>query len=258
MKTIKHIGASIACITAGFVASATSAQAFSFATNLDRVDPTGKGNMMLQSVTINGDTFSNFAVVQSVAVRQNDIWAGGNTGAASSDRGDNATGIVEERGTAAGLATSLGNLNMNNIVDGEDGGSFQLKLNFNQALSRLFVWERGMNSRLAVQGLDSSGQLIGKEIILGQGAWAWQSAAYAIDTTEIGGQQSVGSQGITLADLGLSDSISSIQVRAQNGFNGPDFKVIGGAEAVPEPTTMAGIALASGGLAAARRRMKKA
>ncbi len=259
MKNVKQFATSLICGTVSLVAWSASAQAFSFTTQLDNVDPTGKGNMMLQSVNINGQSTSNFSVVNAVFIQQNDQWTGGNTGAASSDRGDNATGVVAEKATAASLAASLGNLNLNNIVDGEDSGTFKLKLNFDQAISQLFVWERGMNSRLAIQGLDSLGQLIGNEIILGQGAWAWQSAGYKIDTTEISGAQNVGSQGITLADLGLSGSISSLQVRSESGFNGPDFKVVGGAaEAVPEPTTMAGLALAGGGLAAARRRLKQA
>ncbi len=193
--------------------------------------------------------------MKSAQIVHNDVWSGGNTGAASSDRGDNASGQKQELATDASIAASLGNRNLNNIIDTEDKGSFKINLFFEQAVSHLFFWERGMNSDLSVQALDASGNLIGSLLRISRNTW--QSSGYSINTTEIGSAQRVGSWGLTLSDLGVSGAIAGIQVSADASHNGPDFKVVGSAAAVPEPATMAGLALASAGFAAARRRKKQ-
>jgi len=254
---LKHLLASIGILTAGFMVSTSSAQAFSFTTNLAPGSAAPRGDIFLDSVKLNdGSVIKNFSTVQRANILQNDSYTGGNTGAASSDRGDNASGVKAELATNTSVAASLGNLNLNNIIDGEDQGSFKINLSFEKAVSNLFFWERGMNSKLGVQAIDAAGNLIGRFMELNSSTW--QYAGYNIDTTEIGGEQRVGSLGVSLADLGVAGPISGIQVSANASYNGPDFKVIGGsAEAVPEPTTMAGLALGGAGLAAARRRKMK-
>jgi hypothetical protein len=258
---LKYVVATISLLATGMMASGSPAQAFSFSTNFSgttdsggNLDPTR--NIMLNSVTLSdGRTISNFALVQSANIISNDTWTGGDTGAASSDRGDNASGIQQEAATNSSIVASLGNLNLNNIIDVEDTGSFKINLSFGQAVSSLFFWERGMNSDLTIQALDQAGNLIGNLFRIDRNTW--QNAGFAIDTTEISGAQQVGSRGISVGDLGLTGPIFGIQVSADASHNGPDFKVMGSAEAVPEPTTMAGLALAGAGLAAARRRRSK-
>lgn len=187
-----------------------------------------------------------------------------NTGAASTDKGDKATspllngsplnpsGVKDP--TGAEMAAYLGNNNLNNIIDTEDSGKFTLNVWFTKAVASILLWERGMNSRISVQAINSTGQVIGNLLKLDSSTW--QYAGYDIDTTEIGGAQKVGSIGISLADLGLTDAIAGIQLSTDGskGDNGPDFKVAGEAASVPEPLTMGGLALGVSGMIAARRR----
>lgn len=250
---LKQVVTATSVVATGLLVSSTPAHAFSFSTNFSGSDPTK--DITLNSVSYGGKTVQDFALVKSAQILKNDEYTGGNTGAASSDRGDNASGVKLEKATNESVVASLGNRNLNNIIDGEDSGSFKMNLFFEKAVSNLFFWERGMNSDLSVQALDASGNLIGNLFKINRNTW--QSAGYSIDTTEIGGAQNVGSWGLNARDLGVGGSIFGLQVSADASFNGPDFKVAGEAAAAPEPTTMAGIALAGAGFAAARRRKKQ-
>lgn len=252
---LKHLLASFGVLTASLTLSGAPAQAFSFTTNLAPGSTSPKGDIFLQSVTIGNETVSNFSLVKTANILANDLWNGGNTGAASSDRGDNATGVKTEKATNESVVASLGNKNLNNIIDTEDSGSFKMNLTFESAVNNLLFWERGMNSSIGVQAIDSAGNLIGNYLKLD--SRTWQYAGFNIDTTEIGDAQRVGSLGVSLADLGVSGPIAGIQLRSESSFNGPDFKVVGTSAAVPEPTTMAGLAIAGAGMAAARRRLAK-
>ncbi len=250
---LKQIVTAASVISAGLLISGAPANAFSFGTNFTGTD--AKGNITLNSVNFAGQTVSDFALVNRAEIVQNDTWTGGNTGAASSERGDNASGVNLEAATNSSVVGSLGNKNLNNIIDGEDTGSFKMNVFFDGAVSSLFFWERGMNSDLSVQAIDLSGNVIGNLFKITRDTW--QSAGYSIDTTEISGAQRVGSWGLSTQDLGIVGSIFGVQISADASHNGPDFKVAGSSAAVPEPTTMAGLALAGAGFAAARRRKKQ-
>lgn len=254
IMNLKQIVTTAGVIATGLFISGAPAHAFSFSTN--STGDNAKGDITLNSVTMEGGkTVNNFALVKSAQVIKNDEWTGGNSGAASSERGDDASGVTLEKVTDESAAASLGNKNLNNIIDGEDAGSFKMNLFFEQAVSNLFFWERGMNSDLSVQALDASGNLIGSLFKITRDTWT--SAGFGIDTTEISGTQQVGSWGLSTKDLGVVGSVFGLQVSADASHNGPDFKVVGEAAAVPEPTTMAGLALAGAGFAAARRRKKQ-
>ncbi len=244
-------------IMAGSMGFASSAQAFSFTTNYtaDLLGPDApKGNIWLNSVTYGDTTVSNFGLVNRANILENDLWTGGNSGAASADRGDSAYGLVQELLTDQGAAMALGNTNLNNIIDGEDSGTFSMNVWFDKAVDNLFFWERGRNSKMEIQAVDKLGKSIGNLLTIDSSKWNY--AGFDIDTMEIGGAQKVGSLGVSLADLGLSSAIAGVRVSANGAsFNGPDWKVVGSAASVPEPGMVMGLgAIASGLLVSSRRK----
>lgn len=268
--------------TVSMIVCQSPAKAFNFTTNLTTSGvPDAKGDILLKSVTYGGKTTSDFAFVTAVNIINNTPIKSGldpqnstsnpedktktndNSGAASTDKGDSASSpivngkAVEVSGiknpTGADMAAYLGNNNLNNIIDTEDGGNFKLNLSFGKAVKNLLFWERGMNSTIRVQALDATGKLIGN--LLNLNSKSWGRAGYSINTQEIDNTQPVGAWGVSLADLGVNSPVSAIQVSSfgSQGDKGPDFKVIG-AEPVPEPLTMTGLALGVSGMIAARRR----
>lgn len=233
---------------------AGSANAFSFTTNFTGNNP--KEDIWLDSVTIGDRVISNFALVNSANIVYNDPYTGGNTGAASAERGDKASGINVEDPTNGDVVQALGNLNLNNIIDGEDKGKFIIDVTFNGLVDNLLFWERGQNSKLGVQALDAFGNLVGNFLLLDSKTWNY--AGFSIDTTEISSAQKVGSLGVSLTDLGVSGPIQSIRLTSEKSYNGPDFKVVGTAAAVPEPTTVLGLGLVAGLGFVSRRRRERA
>ncbi len=69
---------------------ANSAQAASFTSNVSqKTDPTK--DIFLKSIEQNGTTIDKFSFVEKVGKFSNDEYTGGNSGAASTDKGDNAS-----------------------------------------------------------------------------------------------------------------------------------------------------------------------
>jgi hypothetical protein len=276
----------IACGTILSISAAAQAASFSVGVS-QKTDP--KADIWLQSITQNGVTFNQFNLINEAKgnILFNDTinltgktgetadptksGFKNNTGAASTDRGDNASkpNGLKESGindpTMAEIATYLGNTNLNNIIDTEDKGSFEMNLFFtyllqedNKGLDNIFLFERGMNSDLAIQGVDAKGNLIGNSLFLNRRSQT--NLDYRIDTTEIGSAQTVGGWGISLEQLGIT-SAAGIRIRAESSFNGPDFKMIARLndnpvlrETVPEPATLLGLGLVAGSFVASRRR----
>ncbi|MBD2536254.1 PEP-CTERM sorting domain-containing protein [Nostoc flagelliforme FACHB-838] len=119
----------------------------------------------------------------------------------------------------------------------------------NTGLDNLFFWERGRNSDLGVQAVDTSGNLIGNFLKLDRKNQA--NAGYSIDTLEISNAQQVGSWGVSLKELGVT-SLAGIRLTANGSYNGPDFKVAA-RQSVPEPATILGLGVVAG-LGLLRRR----
>lgn len=251
-----HISAWVSVLAGGILASsAVSAQAatftqFDFDTNRTGSNP--KGNILLNSVTFGNSTVSDFALVTGIDQFNNEQWTGGNSGAASSDRGDNATGVKAEAPTGDQVVASLGNLNLNNIIDTEDNGAFSMELRLGRSVNHFFFWERGMNSRLMVEALDENGAVLASTVLNSSNA---QYAGFDINTTEISENQPVGAMGLRLD--GRTDRLRLISYDrgALGNFNGPDFKVVGAQ--VPEPASLAGLGLVAGAIATLRRRSAK-
>lgn len=264
MKTINYT-LGLVGLVAGSLAFTNSAAAFNFTTNFT-TNPSLTGNqrwqgdIYLDSVQYGSTIVNQFALVNRVNILSNDLWTGGNTGAASADKGDLATvGLSQERLTADGAVAALGNRYLSSIIDTEDSGSFAMNLFFDKAVDNLYFFERGRNSKLDVQALDASGNLIGNLLALdsGKNAPDWQDAGYQLNTLEIGEFQTVGSRGVSVADLGVTGPISGIRVFSRgSAYQGPDFKVVGSVASVPEPGTIVGLGVVTAGFMASRRRHK--
>jgi hypothetical protein len=241
-------------LTVGAVFSSTSVQAFTpfnFTTQYSQsgssFDPTQ--DIRLDSVTIGSQVVTDFTYVTGATGNSNP----NGLGPFSSDHGDNTVadsllpqGPVNETPSPSDIVASLGNRNLNSIIDGEDDGDSSLNLFFSQPTNRLFFFERGDgpnghgNSDLMVDLINASGTSLGFSYLITRDLW--QSAGYSIDTTEIGGPQNVGSHGLSYNGL-----IAGIRVSSKSSYNGPDFKVVGSYEqrSVPAPSLLLGL----GGLA---------
>lgn len=219
-----------------------------------------KGDILLKSVTIGDEIIEEFSFVVGAEISYNDSFEGGDSGAASADKGDEATtGVAQENLTeteedAAVVVENLGNNNLNNIIDTEDDGAFTIDLQFGKSIDNLLIWERGKNSDLGIVALDAAGNEIGEKLVITSDLWL--DAGFAIDTTEIDEAQEVGSLGISiLDDLGVeSGAVDSIRFFSESGFNGPDWKFVGtDAERVPEPAFILGFTLVGGAIAWQKR-----
>ncbi|MEM9768372.1 MAG: exosortase-dependent surface protein XDP2 [Cyanobacteria bacterium P01_D01_bin.71] len=214
------------------------------------------GDILLESVTIGEDIIEDFSFVTSATIVNNDAFSGGNSGAASADTGDNATGGVrQEDAEAEDVVANLATNNLNHIVDTEDTGSFEIDLNFGKSLDNLLIWERGMNSDLGIQAVDAAGNLIGNRLVVTRDMW--YDAGFAIDTSEIDGAQDVGAIGINIfSDLGIENgAVETIRFFSESSFNGPDWKFVGtdAARDVPEPALLMSLGLFGGALALQKR-----
>ena len=258
------IGVAVCTLTAAMQAPAN---AFNFKTNYSSDvsgDARWTNNIWLDSVEftdeITGELkiISDFTLVNQVDNVTNDLWTGGNSGAASVDLGDDATidlgdGNVLTQGIedpdSDELSAVLSNKNLNNIVDTEDVGDFAMDLYFHQAVDNLFVWERGMNSKMDLQAIDGEGNTIGSLFALSN-ASTWDNAGYKLTTQEIGGTQTVGSLGVSMNDLGVEAPIAGVRVFSRGkDYNGPDWKILGSVaetqpdspQDVPEPSAILGL-----------------
>lgn len=258
---IKSAFISISLLVGAVVSGADSAKAANFTSNISYTDT--KSDITLNSITQNGKTFNNFSLVNRAIINYNTPRTNDpNSGAASTDRGDNVftPQIPEETPDNVAIAAFLGTNNLNNIIDTEDVGAFNIDVFFDNeirqdgsGLDSLFFWERGMNSRLGIQALDASGNVIGNYKTISETRNNY--AGFQIDTSEIWSAQNVGSWGVSLDTLGVT-KLSGLRLTADSTFNGPDFKVIARSSAkVPEPTTILGLG-AVAGMALLSRRQK--
>jgi hypothetical protein len=251
----------LSLIAATLTLATAPAQAFTGFTFETTFTPTAynaQEDIMLKSVSINptGETVSHFDLVTRALIQVNNRNTGSQQGPGSSDRGDLATGQMPlEQATNASVVGSLGNLNLNNIIDTEDNlGPSSIDVFFSKGVKRFFFFERGANSDLKVDALDKDGNIVSTTVItraMFRGAQDANLTGYGIDTTEINGEQEVGSYG-----LELGYKVAGLRLSSDNGMNGPDYKVV--AAKVPEPATIAALGTVAGLAVLARRKKNQA
>lgn len=276
-------------ISAGLVLStvlgvSSNAQAADFTIDFTPKPADPKGDITLTSITQNGITLfpdTNLLTVQTAKIVENTPKTLSiNSGAASTDAGDNATKPFPTRedlqaGNAqheTEIAAYLGNYNLNNIVDTEDRNSaFKIDVKFNaligsdnRGLDSFFLFERGKNSDIAVQAIDKDGNLVGDIFKVTRNLWKNPAPNYAIDTTEVTNRQAVGWYGVSFGNLNLSSTtvLSGLRLIAEKDFNGPDFKVFAqtgnpNPNDIPEPATILGLGSVAALAFVRRRQMKK-
>jgi hypothetical protein len=259
MRSLKAVLVSVGLVSTAIViapqAQAATLSGFTFGTTVDNTtNPTQDVN--LQSVTIGSLTVNSFETVQTANIRQQLMTkTTPEQGPASSERGDgvlDATCPAVDAGiTNNDVVASLGNLNLNCIIDTENGvGISEIDVFFNprKLVNTFFFWERGQESDLQVEGLDINGNVITPKFKINRTAWS--PAGFGINTTEITRTQAVGSYGLR-SDVRLH----GLRLFSKTDFNGPDFKVV--ATQVPEPATMLGLGAVSGAAVLLRRRRQK-
>ncbi|WP_204139504.1 exosortase-dependent surface protein XDP2 [Halomicronema sp. CCY15110] len=245
-------GLATGTLLSGFSTSQAFALGFDFEGTYSQTS-SSTADILLESITVGDQIIDEFSYVTSAEIVYNDAYTGGNTGAASADTGDDATGGARaEDATAADVVANLSTNNINHIIDTEDKGRFEIDLNFSEAIKTLFIWERGMNSDLGIQAVGAGGELLGNRLDITRDMWF--STGFKIDTSEIEKAQSVGSLGIKIADLGVQGGeVSTLRFFSQSGFNGPDWKFVGTTAKVPEPTLLLGLGLLGGAMAWQKR-----
>lgn len=143
--------------------------------------------------------------------------------------------------TGADLTAALANLNLSSIVvTRENPGLAVLDVSFATPTNTFFVWERGGNSDLLVQALDAQDQVTGSFTI----QRANYTATGIVVTTDNGAflnnGQALGSIGFQTDTAVSKLRLVSLQSDVVQ-FNGPDYKVLasaGALPAVPEPTSL--------------------
>ncbi|ACB52355.1 hypothetical protein cce_3007 [Crocosphaera subtropica ATCC 51142] len=214
-----------------------------------------KKDIRLDSITKDGKTFTDFLYVTGATIIQNTT----SLGPGSSDHGDLTVGDdfltqgpAKEQPTAADVVASLGNNNLNSIIDTEDsGGTSIFDVYFSNPTNTFVFWERGKNSDLKVTAIlaGSAGDLtptLGDTFTITDDLWTNTGimTTLSIDTTEITGSnapQELGTYGLM-----YDQAIIGLRLQGAPGLSGPDYKVVG---VVPEPLTIlgAGTAVAFGG-----------
>lgn len=254
--------------------SATSAQAFApftFDTTFSPNPADPKKDIKLEAVTIKPtlEVVKDFSLVTGAKIVKNELKK---TGPGSSDHGVDTVsdsylpeGPKKENPTAADIVASLGNLNLNSIIDTEDDyGTSIIDVFFGKATDTFFFFERGNaltaedpgpgNSDLLVESLDKYGKVLETFTITRD---KWTTTGYSIATKEIKGTddaiQEVGSYG-----LKASKKAMGLRLTSHKGFNGPDYKVFAQNVSVPEPASLAGLGMVAGALVVSRRRRQAA
>jgi hypothetical protein len=251
-STLTLIAAALALATA----PAQAFTGFSFSTDYSPKPADPKKDIKLESVKLaSGKEVSRFALVQGAKIQFNAT----GLGPGSSDHGDDTVldaylpeGPKVENPTDADIVASLGNLNLNSIIDTEDNlGSSIIDVSFGKKGAKtFFFFERGMNSDLKVDALDQAGNVVDTFKIT-RGMFKANPTGYGINTTEVGGAQAVGSYG-----LKLDYKVAGLRLSSDNKSNGPDYKVV--AAKVPEPGAIAGLGMVAGVAVLARRKRNQA
>jgi PEP-CTERM motif len=247
----------LSLIAATLTLATAPAQAFtgfSFITDYSPKPADPKKDIKLESVTYGGKTYSNFGLVNKAVIQVNNRTTSSQLGPGSSDIGDETLldtylpeGDAVENPDADDIVKSLGNLNLNSIIDTEDNlGISVIDVYFKKPARTFYFFERGMNSDLMVDALDAAGNVVDTYKIT-RADFGSSPAGYSINTTEIGGAQRVGSYGLTLS----RNDVVGLRLSSDNTMNGPDYKVFA---KVPEPATIAALGTVAGLAVLARRK----
>ncbi len=273
------ISLSLTAASLNLSAQASTFSPFSFKTNVTASpnlssnpnllnDP--RRDIRLDSVEVGGQTITNFELVSTGKVLQNDTYVStvdGNTyGILHSGHGPDTEndpligeGPAKPNPTNLDIAESLGNLNLNSLlVTRENGNTASIEVSFSNPVNTFFFWERGGtpggqiagDSDLLVEALSDDGNTIlaSYKILRTNYTKADYNISTIVPPVLNNGPFNIGSLGITLGNtttktLRLTSTDNNLG--AANGDNGPDFKVVAANVAsIPEPLTIFGSGIA--------------
>jgi hypothetical protein len=194
-----------------------------------------------------------------------DMSTAGNAYPGNPDRADHSSHYAGEAGNTGTLAEVFGVNNLSHIIDGE-GGGYQIDLFFapgqvvkddgDASTIEFAIFERGWNSKIAIQGIYEDG--IGDNleytspIVLTPNDFTY--AGWKINTLEIGEDQKVVGAGISVDMFGqIPGDYIGFRVVSQESYEGPDIVGIRAQNnLIPAPGALA--LLGAAGLGLTRRR----
>lgn len=257
----------------------------------------GRRDINLRSVTVGPDEiYNSFKFAQGVRdftyntqkPNRYRVVAGPDTTIANKRTvlGDNnLTGQEVNKSTFLNRATEVfQNTNLNHFVDLQSNSApFGITLDYrnNPLQDKLFFFERGQggaNSWVVISAVDADGKQVGRNFLvdpfkmkdIGQKAAVYSSGAQinfqgtqdlsflALDIKRDLGVNQADFIRVALPELNRTYGNGKTFTGTFGGDLAPDFKIVGSAEAIPEPATMTVLALAAAAAAARKRRQAKA
>ena len=283
MRSYIHKNAVIAAILAVSGGAASSFGAvtitpFAFTSNVSTDVPNTAqgGDVLLNSVTVNGNTIptSGLQTVNGATIILDngiDTTHGGNNLASGRGIGASTDPLAPEgpatvTPTSADLEASQANFNLTSItVTRESPGVAVTAYTFAQPTNTFFYWERGIDSDATIFALDSNQDVIGAIKIYRQderptGIFiSTENGSFNITDQQLGSIGFQTSQPISELEVSSTQYVSGgAASSADHGDDGPDYKILATASttaAVPEPASATALAALSL-LALGRRRVR--
>lgn len=226
-----------AFISAGFIGSTTTFDASNIGTFTD-------GKLMYGNNTYGWNDLA-----------PRDVSTSGNVYPANPDRADWSSPFGAEGLAKGTLGEVFGGNNLSHIIDSEDNVAWKIDLLFGSGLllysdgmdytPELAIFERGGNSDLGIKGIlfDGENYTYTSGLVLLRSQFTY--AGWTLNTLEISSEQKVYGLGLDLTDLGdVSQGLVGIQLYSEAHFNGPDIVGVLTGVPVPEPGTLALLAVA--------------